>query len=297
MNTFQFILQLRQICNHGRDLLPQKLQTWLDEASPFDIAFLQLQRCEICDKEDELLSHPLSCFHQICQGCLPNEGPAIDGIGPICPLCSDDILGRDEKTKVEWSMTSEFESTSYRPSSKVKALLQNLQNDREATIISNRPPVKSVIFSTWTGMLDRIGKALSDNAFEYQRLDGTKSLAQRRHALEDFRANPSCTVLLASLGSAAVGLDLTMATRVHLMEPGWNPLLEQQAIDRIHRLGQDREVVATRYIMSGPDSIDQYIRRRQERKLNLIAMSLEESEARHDNAETILQDLRRAICM
>lgn len=52
-------------------------------------------------------------------------------------------------------------------------------------------------------------------------------------------------------------LDLTMASHVHLMEPGWNPLLEQQAMDRVYRLGQESEVVATRYIVSGQDSIEQ----------------------------------------
>jgi SNF2 family DNA or RNA helicase len=54
-------------------------------------------------------------------------------------------------------------------------------------------------------MLDLIGKALSMSGIHYQRLDGSKSLSQRRRALADFRGNPSCTVLLASLGCAGVG--------------------------------------------------------------------------------------------
>lgn len=52
-------------------------------------------------------------------------------------------------------------------------------------------------------------------------------------------------------------LDLTMANCVHLMEPGWNPLLEQQAIDRVHRLGQQSQVIATHYVVPGVDSIEQ----------------------------------------
>ncbi|OTB12627.1 hypothetical protein K445DRAFT_320766 [Daldinia sp. EC12] len=48
-----------------------------------------------------------------------------------------------------------------------------------------------------------------------------------------------------------------MASRVHLMEPGWNPLIEQQAMDRVYRLGQKNEVITTRYIVSSPDSIEQ----------------------------------------
>lgn len=52
-------------------------------------------------------------------------------------------------------------------------------------------------------------------------------------------------------------LDLTMASRVHLMEPGWNHMLERQALDRVHRLGQNREVLCTRYVVSGSDSVEQ----------------------------------------
>lgn len=54
-------------------------------------------------------------------------------------------------------------------------------------------------------MLDLVGQALSQNGFSFQRLNGSKSLAQRRQALRDFRENPRCIVLLVSLGSAAVG--------------------------------------------------------------------------------------------
>ncbi|KAI1211065.1 SNF2 family N-terminal domain-containing protein [Annulohypoxylon truncatum] len=261
MKTFQLILRLRQVCNHGSDLLPHSLRSWLHEASAFDAAFPPLQRCEQCDttidEEGELSSCLLSCFHQVCRTCLAIDDSLVNSTSPICPLCDGDPFGEGKKANVAWRTTPEFESNSYRPSSKVKALLQNLQNDRQAAVASIQPSAKSVIFSTWTSMLDLIGKALSANAFKYQRLDGSMNLRQRGHALEDFRMNPNCTILLASLGSAAVGLDLTMATRVHLMEPGWNPLLEQQAIDRIHRLGQDREVIATRYIVSGSDSIEQ----------------------------------------
>ncbi|KAI0152567.1 SNF2 family N-terminal domain-containing protein [Hypoxylon sp. NC0597] len=300
MNTFQFILRLRQICNHGSDLLPQSLRAWLNEAaSLWGAVSPLLQRCEVCDTalDDSNSSYDaLSCFHQVCQTCLPADDAPNNGTGSVCPVCDTGIL---EETEGGIKPKPDHKSGSmrYRPSSKVKALLQNLQNDREVAITSGQPSAKSVVFSAWTGMLDLIGEALSKNGFVYQRLDGSKSLPERRHALEDFRANSNCIVLLASLGSAAVGLDLTMATRVHLMEPGWNPLLEQQAIDRVHRLGQGSEVLATRYIVAGSDSIEQYVRRRQEWKMNLIATSLDEPKARHDEAEAMIEDLRRTICI
>ncbi|KAI1103966.1 SNF2 family N-terminal domain-containing protein [Jackrogersella minutella] len=291
MKTCQLILRLRQICNHGSYLLPQSLRTWLDEASMFRSTVLPpLQKCEACDTafdDDESSYRAFQCFHQVCRACLPNDYVPISGTDSVCPLCHGDILRKNEETDVGWRMTSEIESTSYRPSSKIKALLKNLQNDHQTAIASGHPTAKSVVFSTWTSMLDLIGKALSANAFLYQRLDGSMSLAQRRHAVDDFRTNPARTILLASLGSAAVGLDLTMASRVHIMEPGWNPLLEQQAMDRVHRLGQGREVIATRYIVSG--SIEEDVRRRQERKMNTIASSLDEPRAHLNEYEGILK--------
>ncbi|KAI2624406.1 SNF2 family N-terminal domain-containing protein [Hypoxylon sp. NC1633] len=284
MNTFQLILRLRQICNHGLDLLPQNLRAWLGDISVFDNGVVpQFQRCEVCDTaidgEDAASYYVFSCFHQVCRICLRDKD-AHGGTDSVCPACDVDTLERAEAIVDKAADSRGFRSTPYRPSSKVKALLKNLKENQHA---------KSVIFSAWTGMLDHIGQALSMNGFAYQRLDGSRSLTQRRHALQEFRANPSCMILLASLGSAAVGVDLTMANHVHLMEPGWNPSLEQQALDRVHRLGQEKEVVATRYVVSGPDSIEEYVRRRQEWKMNLIASSFDDSKAHRNKAEAILK--------
>lgn len=228
MNTFQLILRLRQICNHGKDLLPQNLQAWLHQVSVFGDATLpQLQRCEACDisldGEDESSYCVFSCFHQVCQACLENRDLPNNSSDSICPLCNpSNTLERAGETGVDSTTTPEPRSMQYRPSSKVKALLKNLRVVHQATVISGKPPTKryvtsnnaltctvltahSVVFSTWTGMLDFIGKALSVNGFIYERLDGSKNLAQRRSALGNFRSSPDCTVLLASLGSAAVG--------------------------------------------------------------------------------------------
>ncbi|KAI1481970.1 SNF2 family N-terminal domain-containing protein [Daldinia eschscholtzii] len=290
MNTFQFILRLRQICNHGSDLLPGDLRDWLRDAT-----YSQSQRCELCnislDHEDESSYHVFPCFHQVCRACLQSSITYDSGLS-TCSLCNDTTFEEDENME---QTSSKAQPLNYSPSSKVKALLQNLRNDHTAAIASSQLPAKSIIFSAWTGMLDLIGRALSENSFTYQRLDGSKSLAQRRLALEEFRTNHNCIILLASLGSAAVGLDLTMASRVHLMEPGWNPLIEQQAMDRVYRLGQENEVITTRYIVSSPDSIEQYIQRRQSWKMNLIASSLDDSKTSRDEARAILQDLKCTI--
>ncbi|GME30103.1 SNF2 family N-terminal domain-containing protein [Neofusicoccum parvum] len=152
----------------------------------------------------------------------------------------------------------------------VKALLNNLQAERnEAT----HPPIKSVIFSCWTKMLDQIGKALQTHDLRFERIDGSKSDSQRRSALKRFRTLDDCCILLASIGSAGVGLDLTVASRVHLMEPQWSPMAEEQALDRVHRMGQTRDVVATRYVVK--DSIEEYVISVQELKSRVIKQSFE----------------------
>ncbi|OTB06436.1 hypothetical protein M426DRAFT_110751 [Hypoxylon sp. CI-4A] len=300
-NAFQLITRLRQICNHGSDLLPSNLRAWLSNASLFnDNPLPPAQMCEVCDAaldDDPSSSHMFSCFHQVCQACIPTDYVLASESCAVCPVCNPTIPTTADRMDRVSDIAFGTKSTSYRPSSKVIALLQNLQNDRQAAFISGQPSSKSVIFSVWTSMLDLVGTALSMNAFVYQRLDGSQTLAQRRYALENFRHNADCTILLASLGSAAVGLDLTMATRVHLMEPGWNPLLEQQAIDRVHRLGQESEVLATRYIVSGLDSVEQYIQHRQEQKINMVTSSLDKLKDHSYKVNTILEDFKHTICI
>ena len=118
-------------------------------------------------------------------------------------------------------------------------------------------------------MLDLIETALQMNGFVFQRIDGQKSLEHRTRALNTFNSDPTCTVMLASIGSVAEGygirplhvnfgncshmhsssrVDLTAANFVHLIEPHWNPMVEAQALDRVHRIGQKRDVVTIRYI-------------------------------------------------
>ena len=121
-------------------------------------------------------------------------------------------------------------------------------------------------------MLDMIETALRTNGFLFQRIDGQKSLEQRTRALDAFNNDPICTVMLASIGSVAEGyghafiftmnsdcahfsmrprrVDLAAANYVHLVEPHWNPMLEEQALDRVHRIGQTRDVMTIRYIVS-----------------------------------------------
>ncbi|RBQ87208.1 hypothetical protein FVER53263_20742 [Fusarium verticillioides] len=127
------------------------------------------------------------------------------------------------------------------PSAKVQALIRNISRaERGPESRVDRP--KSVVFSYWTKMLDLIGFALNSQGFQFQRIDGQSSMSQRKAALETFGGDPECNVMLASIGAAGEGIDLTSASIVHIVEPHWNPMAEAQAVDRVHRIGQQKDV-------------------------------------------------------
>jgi len=127
--------------------------------------------------------------------------------------------------------------------------------------------VKSVVFSQWTKLLDRLGDALDESGIRYGRLDGGMNRDQRTKAMDRFKADPACEILLVSLRAGGVGLNLTVARRVYLMEPFWNPAVENQAIDRIHRLGQTRDVQTVRFVIE--KSIEENMLKIQKRKMDL----------------------------
>jgi len=139
----------------------------------------------------------------------------------------------------------------------------------------NDPYVKSIIFSQWTTMLDLIEDPLSESQFKYVRLDGTMSQSQREQSINQFNNNSEVTIFLISMKAGGLGLNLTAASNVFLLDPWWNPATEDQAIDRVHRIGQNRPVFVTRFIIE--DSIEERILKLQERKRDLAKGALNEN--------------------
>ena len=136
--------------------------------------------------------------------------------------------------------------------SKLNALLKELTDLR-----SEDPTAKTLVFSSFSPSLSFLGKRLKERGFEYATITGSMSLSQRAKALEAFQRAPPTTIFLLSLRSGAVGLNLTAACHVVLLEPCWNPALEEQAIGRVHRLGQTKATVVKRLIVR--DSVEERI--------------------------------------
>lgn len=138
---------------------------------------------------------------------------------------------------------------------------------------------KSIVFSQWTSTLDIIASGLGAHGLQYCRLDGTMTRASREEAISRLGKDAECKVMLVSLRAGGVGLNLTAARYVYLLEPYWNPAVEQQAVDRIHRIGQCREVMTVRYLVR--NSVEERILEIQEEKQKLVEAAFREHGTRN----------------
>lgn len=174
--------------------------------------------------------------------------------------------------------------------SKIEALLKILKATRDKDATN-----KTVIFSQWTSFLDVIEPHLRAAGIPFTRIDGSMNVPRRDAALRALESDPSCTVMLASLAVASVGLNLVAANQVVLTDSWWAPAIEDQAVDRVHRLGQRRETTVFRLVMEG--SIEERVLGIQEKKRGLVATAFQErGEGRGRKAkEAKLADLQMLL--
>ncbi|KAG4439482.1 hypothetical protein IFR05_005018 [Cadophora sp. M221] len=265
------------------------------------------------DTKDEIIGHMTPCFHIVCNTCINRYKADMEDVAQgqsqfNCPICQQHIklsyfelrncgLEDQESSRLKSKDAKHGKSLDgySGPHTKTKALLHDLlTSHQESLAMPNEPPIKSVIFSGWTAHLDLIQHALTENGITYTRLDGKMSRTARGAALDAFRDDPSIHVILVSIMAGGLGLNLTTASKVYVMEPQYNPAAEAQAVDRVHRLGQKREVTTVRYIMN--DSFEEKMLDLQEKKKKLASLSMDsEGRGRIDKAEAArkrLEDLR-----
>jgi SWI/SNF-related matrix-associated actin-dependent regulator of chromatin subfamily A3 len=130
-------------------------------------------------------------------------------------------------------------------SSKTEALMSILKASRKDS------KSKVVIFSQWTSFLNIIQKQLEEADMKYTRIDGSMSATQRDAAMTTLEQNPECRIMLASQAVCSVGLNLVAADTVILADSWWAPAIEDQAVDRVHRLGQTRPCTVWRLVVEG----------------------------------------------
>jgi len=147
------------------------------------------------------------------------------------------------------------------PSAKLDELIREIEE--------NTGHHKALVFSQFTSMLELIRGALSERGIPYLYLDGSVSAEERTRSVQQFQEEEDTRVFLISLKAGGVGLTLTAADYVYLVDPWWNPAAEQQAIDRSHRIGQVKKVFAYRMICK--DTVEEKILQLQEKKRQLTA--------------------------
>ena len=227
--------------------------------------------CPICCEEPIVEQTVTGCWHSACRKCL------LDFIKhstdrqevPRCFNCREYINSRDLFQVVRNDDDPEASSGTPKislqrlgvneSSSKVVALMGHLRDLRR-----EQPHIKSVVFSQFTSFMSLIEPALAKANMKCLRLDGSLNQKTRAAVLNEFRESDKFTILLISLRAGGVGLNLTQAKRVFMMDPWWSFAVEAQAIDRVHRMGQDQEVKVYRFITR--DSVEERMLKVQDRK-------------------------------
>ncbi|MBN1410497.1 MAG: DEAD/DEAH box helicase family protein [Spirochaetales bacterium] len=125
---------------------------------------------------------------------------------------------------------------------------------------------KILVFSQFVSVLRRLEDYLKSQNLKYSYLDG--STRHRKEQIKQFQEDPETRIFLLSLKAGGIGINLTAGDYVILFDPWWNPAVEMQAIDRTHRIGQKKKVIAYKFIMK--ETVEEKIIKLQERKLDLV---------------------------
>ncbi|KAI1808972.1 SNF2 family N-terminal domain-containing protein [Daldinia bambusicola] len=261
---FTAMLKLRILCNLGtfRPTSKDILLTELEQS------YLEIG-CEYCKSSSDDM-------RLLLDGC------------PACSYCGKPLYRPrsrpkpNSKQKSDTGSISDGANTPYRElsqtpmeqrdfypgegnSTKLSAVVENVARGGAGN--------KSIVFSYWTSTLDILQQSFNHARIPCRRVDGKVSQIERSMHLRAFRENPEVRVLLMSIGTGAVGLNLAAANQVHIVEPQWNPSVEEQAIARALRMGQTQEVKIFRYIML--KTVEQNIISLQRKKKHLATFTFD----------------------
>lgn len=304
-HLLEVLLRLRQVCNHWTlcgeritsvlsALEDQKLVDLTPENKKALQDLLQLSidtqdDCPICL---EPLHDPIitACAHSFDYKCIER----VIEVQRRCPMCRAEPLELEKLVRpaVDLGATASHPNVDTDvSSSKIEALLTILSASQRKD-----KSAKTVIFSQWTSFLNIIQSRLDAHQFKYARIDGTMRPLARDAALTALETDPKCTILLASLAVCSVGLNLVAANQVILVDAWWAPAIEDQAVDRVHRLGQTKKTTVWRLVMEG--TIEERVLDIQAEKRKLMATAFMEKgqdKGRGKGQSTRLGDIERLL--
>ncbi|KAJ7324798.1 hypothetical protein JRQ81_017818 [Phrynocephalus forsythii] len=290
------LVRLRQLCCHPwlcasasssssveGDRTPEELRKKLIEKMKLVLSSGSDEECAICL---ESLNFPVItyCAHVFCKPCIC-EVIQREKANAKCPLCRKEVgLEHLVECPLEESDSDRKTDKEWVSSSKINALMHALTELRK-----QNPATKSLIISQFTKFLSLIEIPLKESGFVFTRLDGSMTRKKRVEAIQKFQSEEagSPTIMLLSLKAGGVGLNLTAASRVFLMDPAWNPAAEDQCFDRCHRLGQKQDVVITKFIVK--NSVEENMLKIQHKKRELAAGAFG---TKKPSSETKINDIK-----
>jgi SNF2 family DNA or RNA helicase len=184
------------------------------------------QKCIICL---DIVEEPVLtfCMHsEFCTGCLKRALI----LNPRCPKCKTEL--NPDKDLFFIPISENFNhlyNKTYKRSPKIEKLLE---------IIKNNPTSKIVIFSHFISMMEIIRRDFNNQGIYLEYINGSTPEQKRKELIRNFKENHRVQVLLISIKVGGFGLNLTEANIVIILEPWWNPAIEDQAVDRVNRIGQ-----------------------------------------------------------
>lgn len=276
-NIFSLITRMRQLADHPDLVLKRHMTT---------SGYIQNTLvCQLCDDPAE---EPIQsrCHHTFCRLCISEyceswSGPENELECPVCHIgLSIDLTApaivssvQDEVVRKKSSIINRINTSGgWRSSTKIEALVEELYKLR-----SNKQTIKSIVFSQFTSMLDLVEWRLNKAGFQTVKLQGSMAPIQRDAIIKHFMSTPSVEIFLVSLKAGGVALNLCEASQVFILDPWWNPSVEWQSGDRVHRIGQHRPVKITRLIIQ--DSIESRIVELQEKKATMINATINSDDA------------------
>ena len=208
--------------------------------------------CEIGDEQRKIYEAFRNDYRDKILGVVDNQGiqksqlTILQGLMKLRQICDSPSIIKDEE---------KFPNVSVKLEEIGREITENISNH------------KALVFSQFLGMLALIKERLTELGVDYEYFDGSSTVLERERAIQRFQNDETCRVFLISLKAGGVGLNLTAADYVYIVDPWWNPAVEQQAIDRTHRIGQTKNIFAYRMICT--DTVEDKILKLQDRKRSL----------------------------
>lgn len=261
-NILVYILRLKQSCNNPWLVISKmkrlqnvkSLQRATERLQFYNSSLNMEEECPICyDNVADAIANP--CGHKCCTGCWDK----IMQFGlRKCPKCRTEV---DSIDKVDIILANEPGNENadvleqeLKCSSKIKSLMEII---REKVSLGE----KIVVVSQWVKMLDIVREIVSKNFqdIETVSLQGNMSMKSRQQSINDFQNNMDIKICYISLMSSAEGINLTAANNLVLLDTWWNRSKMVQVSDRVHRIGQTRDVNIYKLSVGGENSIEKRV--------------------------------------